>query len=586
MKTRVISQLLFLHIIYVSISSQNNDPPILNTRFVKIGFLHPRVDFAGVIIDLNVKDAISRGSIAIEMVNKYLVYHKKKQRVTTKWKGEHRHIHFMTVKRNKVLHNLRKLEADLHTATEQYKVPGVSTTIAPPSASTIPPRPKRGIDIDIDVTKCLSIVVNGIVALFSAPQSLDKIQKSVDKIAFRTSRLESRFSNFTTQVDLILKIMQHDITHSKDEVHMIASLNSALNLADDTIMELLTSITPLIKGELTHNLLDPLQSQQLIEETQTMADKFNLEVVATRPIDILQCSVTTFATKDTWFAMLSIPLVHKSETMQAFQFLNIPFFHEKTAVQWDIKEGVVARSSGLYPNIKNIFIPSEDLEQLCDKFNDNYLCHKRINHFPTCQISLMHHRTNQCSLKLADHRVRYSYGQFNYWFFQKPMNTLVECPNKEDIYGTYLGLLDLDVSQCTVTTTAFTLLPKSSSVSSVSSFSNKTSAVTIIDSEWLKVAVKFANSKYAKSRAEDPSNPWYQVTISSDDDQEVRIFGTHTILVNSIVMFFVCIIVLTLLAICVFNYLDYVPEFLRPPVTDCDSSHLSEDCNSIALPDL
>ena len=232
-----------------------------------------------------------------------------------------------------------------------------------------------------------------------------------------------------------------------------------------------------------------------------MADKFNLEVVATRPIDILQCSVTTFATKDTWLAMLSIPLVHKSETMQAFQFLNIPFFHEKTAVQWDIKEGVVARSSGLYPNIKNIFIPSEDLEQLCDKFNDNYLCHKRINHFPTCQISLMHHRTNQCSLKLADHRVRYSYGQFNYWFFQKPMNTLVECPNKEDIYGTYLGLLDLDVSQCTVTTTAFTLLPKSS-VSSVSSFSNKTSAVTIIDSEWLKVAVKFANSKYAKSRAE------------------------------------------------------------------------------------
>jgi hypothetical protein len=47
---------------------------------------------------------------------------------------------------------------------------------------------------------------------------------------------------------------------------MFASIESALDLADATIMELLTSITPLVQGKLTHNLLDPLQAQSLIAE--------------------------------------------------------------------------------------------------------------------------------------------------------------------------------------------------------------------------------------------------------------------------------------------------------------------------------
>ena len=105
---------------------------------------------------------------------------------------------------------------------------------------------------------------------------------------------------------------------------MITSINSALNLADKTIMELLSSITPLVQGKLTHNLLDPLQAQSLINETQKLADRYNLQVVVNQPVDILQCSVTTFATEVSWYALLSIPLVHRSETMEAFQFINIP----------------------------------------------------------------------------------------------------------------------------------------------------------------------------------------------------------------------------------------------------------------------
>ena len=577
MKCVILLPLFLLSGIHLNSSSQPSTPPI-NTQIISMGQLHPRIDFAGVIIDLNVKDAISRGNISIELTNKYLTLLESNRQYeqVEYWTGHNRHIHFMVIKRNRVLHNLRKLEADLHTANEQYRIPTFDTTIVPLVSTT--PRPKRSIDIEFDVNKCLSTVVDGIVSLFAAPRSLDKIQKSVEKISYRTSRLESSFVNFTSKVDNILDAMRVDINTSIDEVHMIASLTSALSLADDAIMELLSSITPLVKGELTHNLLDPLQSQSLIEETQTLADKLSLEVVVTKPVDILKCSVTSFATKDTWFAMLSIPLVHRSETMLAYQFINIPWFYNNISVQWDIQSGVIASTPGLYPDIRNVFIPANDLNQLCDKFNENYLCHKRINHFPTCQISLMYHHTDQCSLKLADAKVRYSYGPYNYLFFQNPTQTLVKCPGKKALYNKYHGLLNFDeISQCKITTKSFTLLPKSSPIG-LSSAQNNRQTVTVLDNEWTKVAIAFDGNTRTRHTT-DPTNPWHRMEILTDNNQDIRIFGSHTILVHSVIMFLILSIVLTLLAICVKNYFDY-DETYTPK--DIDSSHV--DLTSLQVP--
>ena len=48
---------------------------------------------------------------ALELAN-----HRSKQKIG-KWTGQNHQIHFMTIKRNKVLHNLKILEADLHQNT-------------------------------------------------------------------------------------------------------------------------------------------------------------------------------------------------------------------------------------------------------------------------------------------------------------------------------------------------------------------------------------------------------------------------------------------------------------------------------------
>ena len=67
------------------------------------------------------------------------------------------------------------------------------------------------------------------------------------------------------------------------------------------------------------------------------------------------------------------------------------------------------------------------------------------------------------------------------------------------------------------------------------------------------------NNKKVVSQ-EEP-NPW--LTINSVQDKEVRLFGSHTILVNSIFIFVVTIIIILMLGICLINCLHYPPPFLK-----------------------
>ena len=569
--------------------------PHINTLYMPIGTLFPRSDFAGVIIDLNVQDAIKRGTAALQLTDTFLLHHAAKLQLK-QWTGKFRSYQFIALNRRKVKQNLAILKADLYQVQERYRIP------IPPKH---PPNPRKGrrskrglnLDIEIDVNKCLSTVIAGVVSLFSAPKSLDKVQKSVNNIALRTSRLETKFHNFTTELELILSWMTKDFDNDVDTLHMIDSINSALNLANEDIMEILDSITPLVQGHLTHNLLDPLMAQHLINKTQELANKYNLQVVVNQPVDILKCSVTTFATRTAWYALLSIPLVHREEAMIAYQFVNIPFFHNNQAVQWNIKEGIVASKSGLYPKIENVFVPREDVEELCEQFNTNFLCHKRINHYPTCQISLINNATQYCSLRPAVPKVRYSFGAFSYLFFQKPTQSLVECPNLaysinrtgqryDTSHPKYHGLVDVgEMSDCTITTKQFTLLPRSPTRNK-SPLETKATPLFLLDNQLIKVLVAFDNKEQEKKDQEP--NPWQQMDITSDKE-DIRIFGSHTILVHSILMFLILSFILMLLSICVMNYLHYTPKFLQeqavPVEEDASSLHAQQDKVVFALGD-
>ena len=92
-------------------------------------------------------------------------------------------------------------------------------------------------------------------------------------------------------------------------------------------------------------------------------------------------------------------------------------------------------------------------------------------------------------------------------------------------------------------------------------------------------------SKYKKDQ--EPS-PWHEMDITSDK-QDIRIFGSHTILVHSILMFLILSFMLMLSSLCVMNCLHYTPTFLQeqavPIEEDASSLHAQQEKVVFALGD-
>jgi hypothetical protein len=159
-----------------SLQKQAATGPGINTLYVPIGKLHPRSEYVGVLINLNVAAAIKRGKQALELANTFLDKHQVRQKIG-EYTGDARIIHFLSIKRNQVNINLKSLEADLHSIHTKHRIPDKEDN----SVRKISSRKKRRINFDIewDVNKCLNTIVQGVVSIFSSPRSLDKIQHLV-----------------------------------------------------------------------------------------------------------------------------------------------------------------------------------------------------------------------------------------------------------------------------------------------------------------------------------------------------------------------------------------------------------------------
>jgi hypothetical protein len=126
-------------------------------------------------------------------------------------------------------------------------------------------------------------------------------------------------------------------------------------------------------------------------------------------------------------------------------------------------------------------------------------------------------------------------------------------------------------------------LPKSAATG-LSTFINKTSTVSVLDNEWLKVTVKF-DKKSKKEQDKDP-NPWNRIGFEANsEDEEVKLFGSHTILVHSISMFLVVILLLILFAICIMNFLKHMPASFKSLPGKIGLPQPSVVAESIATPE-
>ena len=82
-----------------------------------------------------------------------------------------------------------------------------------------------------------------------------------------------------------------------------------------------------------------------------------------------------------------------------------------------------------------------------------------------------------------------------------------------------------------------------------------------MDNEWLKVILQFDINQ--QQTEDDDQDPWSQVRIIPDENEDVKLFGSYTILIHSIALFLIVTLLLSLLSICLINFFDYIPEQLR-----------------------
>ena len=82
----------------------------VNTQYIKIGNLYPRVEYSGVLINLNVRETIERASQAVKIASKFINHHYAKINKLQAWKGADRHYNFLALKTKKVNQNLKQLK--------------------------------------------------------------------------------------------------------------------------------------------------------------------------------------------------------------------------------------------------------------------------------------------------------------------------------------------------------------------------------------------------------------------------------------------------------------------------------------------
>ena len=119
--------------------------------------------------------------------------------------------HFLTLILNLVHHEPNNLTTDIYQITNQYRMQGL-THLHSQHLQESYPRPTNkyyseiNFNVKVQCHKSPQTVIDGIVSIFSSPHSLHQTSKSVNKVDFHTSILESKF--FTTHIDEIIRWME------------------------------------------------------------------------------------------------------------------------------------------------------------------------------------------------------------------------------------------------------------------------------------------------------------------------------------------------------------------------------------------
>ena len=345
-------------------------------------------DYSGILIDLQLVELMNLTKSALDYADRYFaLYRNDWYRKTYPAWANSKHVKNLLINKRHVVRS--KLESLQHN----MEVNPIPAHINPTSSDRL----HRSVDISIDLAQTVTNFFLGVTSIFHM-SSIHAIQKSVRNLAFKQQKLANFTSEFSEKIEAVVQTMNQRLNLSKRQAEIAMAMYIILDLCENELDQILSSLTPLVMGVIPTYLLDPATCHDAYEAAAADAASRGMVPIISNPGELLSLQTTTFAANQSWFLLLHLPIVESKTALTAFTFFNYPMVSDNVTLSFDTPSSLFAFRPGLYPDIDHVIIPLKDLQARCTAYNNATTCSTRMLHTPSCILNLYHDSTTGCQL--------------------------------------------------------------------------------------------------------------------------------------------------------------------------------------------
>ena len=326
-------------------------------------------------------------------------------------------------------------------------------------------RAERDLSVNIDPVGMINAFFSGINNWIHASSIADLKQK-LGGIAHEVTGIKAVERVFSANQVRLAEALA-DYINDTETIYETNHIDLLLWLSLDELQEALSAVV-LASGDLARRhlpawILPPAEATTALEKVNSFALKNEQQSALSSPMDLHSVPTTVVSDHNSWYIVLHVPLVSPRDALTAFTFTNAPFLLRNESVKFNGPSGLVGHSMDLWPDLKTVFIPENEVASTCLRYGERMVCPGiPVSRIPPCPVALLHERSDQCLLVPADSPfISVGTEGPTLIFTATPLEIACKCGD-EVYFGVYQGPNIFNVSMgCRLESATFTLyIPK------------------------------------------------------------------------------------------------------------------------------
>ena len=263
----------------------------------------------------------------------------------------------------------------------------------------------RDVSFNIDPVGMINAFFSGINNWIHA-SSISELREQLDDLAHELKGIKAVEQVFSVNQVRLAQAMA-DYINGTEILYETNHIDLLLWLSLDELQEALSAVV-MASGDLARRhlpawLLPPTEAVRALEAVDAFALKNEQQSALSSPMDLHKVPTTVVSDEKSWYIVLHVPLVSPRDALKAFYFTNAPFLIHNDSVKFDGPSGLVGHSEDLWPDLKTVFIPKDEVESTCQRYGTHVVCPGvLVSRVPPCPVALLYERSDQCILVPAD----------------------------------------------------------------------------------------------------------------------------------------------------------------------------------------